>query len=664
MKDSNRGQVGAAMTQDGQPYPGTRAFTSAETHRFFGRKDEAARLTVQWQANRLTIVHGSAGSGKTSLLMAGVLPLLRDARAEILPPGLLSADSGFPAAALPQHNPVTLAVLRTWSRGQTVTSLAGVTLHGFLQHRADRHSGAILAAIDQAEDLLGETGARPGQTREFLAELMAALRRWPQFHLLLNVRAEVLDRFRDVLGSGAPFGLPPLSPGNALLAVTRPAAAAGRPFAPDAAERLVDDLQATRMMSADGREQEIRLDHVDPSLLQVVCSRLWARLPAGAPIISPRDVRRYAAADSVLTEHVSSVIATVARDHALTASRLGAWLIRTCVTEAGARGTVAEGVRDTAGLPNPAVRALEDRHLLAAVSRSRSRWYELMSDRLLAPVLRAADVEPAQDPAGQLREARRAFLLGDLDTAERLVGLVLESTADSDLLLHAEATSLLANLACELGKPGDAERHYKAAAGLYETLRDTGSVARQLAAAGQMLLAQGRPGEAVAELRAAVRRLPNDLTVQTELGWALWQLGERRAGVAVLDGVLATDGQNAEALRARGEMLADLDDARDAMRDLDQVPRDRQPSTRAARGLALAGIGQRGAAGREIDAALADAPRNGPVLLYAARAEALNGDRIAAVELARRAIDAADPALPRHQREMAEQLVAEARRDT
>ena len=161
------------------------------------------------------------------------------------------------------------------------------------------------------------------------------------------------------------------------------------------------------------------------------------------------------------------------------------------------------------------------------------------------------------------------------------------------------------------------------------------------------------------ELRAAVRRLPSDLTMQTELGWALWQLGERRAGVAVLDDVLARDGQNPDALRARGEMLADLDDARDAIRDLDRVTWQGQPSARAARGLALARLGQHQAADHEIDAALADAPRNGPVLLYAARAEALSGDRIAAVELARRAMDATDPVLPRHQREMAQDLVSQ-----
>lgn len=660
MKDGNRGQVGTAMNVADRPYPGTQAFQASERHHFFGRGLEAARLADLWRTNRLTIAHGHAGSGKTSLVCAGVLPLAQERRAEILPPGRLFDGSAFPVAALPRHNPYTLALLRSWSPGETATSLVGLNIHDFLRRRAQRHSGAILAAIDQAEDLLAETGTRRAQARQFLAEIATALRQWPQFHLLLSIRAEVLDRFADALGSGARFLVPPLSLGGALRAVTEPVKAAGLAFTAEAAEGLVADLQTSRITAADGQQQPILLDHVDPALLQVACARLWAALPAGTSVITPRDVRRHADVDTVLTEHVSAVIAAVSDEHDLPAGRLRSWLTRTCITEAGTRGTVPEGVRDTAGLPNSVVRALEDRHVLSAEQRSRARWYELLSDRLIEPVRRATDEHPPVDPAAYLRAAARASLLGDLEAAERLAAKTLQTAPDTDLRLHAEANSLLGNLACELGKPAAAESRYQAAARLYETLRDdTKAVARQLAAAGEMMLAQGRPAEAVAGLRAAVSRLPNDLTVQTELGWALWQLGQRRAGVAILDDVLAMDGQNLDALRARGEMLADLDDAQDAMRDLDRVTRQGRPSARAARGLALARLGKHRAADQEIEGALADAPRNGPVLLYAARAEALGGDGTAAVELARRAMDATDPALPRHQREMAEKLAGQ-----
>jgi tetratricopeptide (TPR) repeat protein len=652
-------RVGTAMTGASRPYPGTRPFERTEGHLFFGRAAAATRLADLWQTNRLTIAHGLAGSGKTSLLRAGVLPLARERRANLILSGPLVDDAAFPVAALPRYNPYTLALLRSWSPGEAASSLAGLTIHEFFRRRAERHSGTILAVLDQAEDLLADNGPRRAQARQFLSELAGAVREWPQLHLLLAIRDEALHRFSDALGSGARYLVKPLSPGSALDAVTGPAEAAGRFFAPDAAEELVADLQTSRIAASDSPEPPVRLDHVEPALLQVVCTQLWAALPSGTGVITIRDVRRRAHADTALAAHCSKVIAMVADEHDLPGERLRSWVTRACITEAGLRGTMAEGVRETAGMPNTVARSLEDRHLLSAQWRSRSRWYELLSDRLIEPLRQATDEEAPADPAAYLRAAARAFLLGEFEAAMRLAEKCLQAAPGTSLRLHAAAHSLLGNLACELGKPAEAETRYKVAARLLEAVRDTGAVARQLAAAGQMMLAQGRAAEAVDRLQAAASRLPNDLTVQTELGWALWQLGQRRAGVAVLDGVLAVDGQNPDALRARGEMLADLDDARDAMRDLDRVTGDGEPSARAARGLALAELGQYRAADEEIEGALAEAPRNGPVLFYAARAEALGGDQSTAVNLARRAMDATDPALPQHQREVACQLAGQ-----
>jgi len=284
---------------------------------------------------------------------------------------------------------------------------------------------------------------------------------------------------------------------------------------------------------------------------------------------------------------------------------------------------------------------------------------KLVSERLIEPLRHAAnELPPMVEPAEYLRSAEQALTLGELDLAERYARETLRTTPGTGLRLRAEATSLLGNLAHEREKPADAEAHYRTAARLFEAVQDTGAVASQLAAVGQALLAQGQPADAVQELRAAADRVPNDLMVQTELAWALWELGQSGAAVAVLTGVLGVDGGNPDALRARGEILADLGDARDALRDLDRVTDRDRPSARAARGLALAELGD-GNALKEIEGALADAPRNGQVLLYAARAEALGGDKVAAQELARRALNATDPPLPPHQRQAALRLVGE-----
>ena len=168
-------RVGAMTGTRDSPYLGTRPFQQADYRRFFGRAADAEALAELWQVNRLTFVSGPAASGKTSLLHAGVLPLVRDTRADILPSGRISYGSTFPFAALPEHNPYTLALLQSWSPGETATQLVGITVHNVIQGRAERHDGIIMAAIDQVEDLLADTGPRWAHRRQFLAELSEAM---------------------------------------------------------------------------------------------------------------------------------------------------------------------------------------------------------------------------------------------------------------------------------------------------------------------------------------------------------------------------------------------------------------------------------------------------------------------------------------------------------
>ena len=598
-------------------------------------------LAKLWQVNRLTVAFGSVASGKTSLLNAGVFPSVTNKRFDVLPTGMVSYGLTFPFAALPEHNPYTLALLRSWSPGEAATRLVGLSVNDFMRRRAEWHDGIILAAIDQAEELLVDSGPRRAHQQRFLYEVAQALQDEPRFHLLLIVREEALDAFSKVIGSGARHHVTSLTAEGAFEAVTRPVAGTGRSYAAGAAEKIITYLQTSRIVSSAGAEQYVVHDDVEPALLQVACATLWNTLPPDVNVITTREVRRFGNVDAALSARCSQVIGAVADYHDLSPVRLRTWLLHTFVTDHGTRGTAYEGLADTAGKPNAVVRALEDQHLLSAQRRSGTRWYELLSDRLIEP-LRHAAVEwasPAK-PTEYLHVAERELTWGEFETAERHAEAALLTSPKTDFRLRAEADSLLGNLAYERGLPAEAERRYRDAARHFEAVRDTAAVARQLAAVGQMLLAQGRLTDAVNELRAAADRMPNDPVMQTELGVALWQLGEGRAAVAILTAVLGLDGGNTEALRARGEILADLGDARDAMRDLDRVTLRQRPLTRAARGLALADLGDQAAASREIKEALDEAPHNGPVLLYGARAMARGGDQITAEDLAGRAVAA------------------------
>jgi tetratricopeptide (TPR) repeat protein len=639
-----------------RPYPGPQPFRQVDRDRFYGRTTEAALLAEWWQHNNVTYVVGPAGCGKTSLLLAGVLPLLADENVTALPVGQLSSGATFPSAALPEQNPYTLSLLCSWAPDEVVTRLAGLTVSEFIQRRGGGRT--VLAAIDQADELLADTGPRQAYRHRFLDELEEAVRT-AGLHLLVAARAEASDVMAEVLGNGVRQDLAPLSWAGALDAVSGPMAGTGRSFDDEAAGKLVTSVQTSRIVSADGSERHVSDDHVEPTLLQVVCAHLWDLLP-DVDLITARDVRRYGDADTALAAWCGSVIARVADDHDLPAERVASWLLNNFVTEDGTRDKKREGPAATAGMPSTMLRALEDSHLLRARLESGSRWYELLSDRVIEPLRKAVKADemlrPPATPEDHLRAAGHALALGELDLAGRYAEEILRTPLQSDIRLHAKACSLLGNLEYERDKPEKAEERYREAMRLFGAAGDNRAVVDQLAAVGQTLLAQGRVQEAVDELYVAVQRMPNDLTIRIQLALALWQYGDGRTAVVFLTDVLRVDGGNRAALQARGEILAYLGDARLAMLDLDRVTLQGQPSTRAARGLALAELGDQPAARREIEAAVDEGRWNGLALLYAARAFQTGGDERAAKEYARKAANATDPPLsPRH-REVARQL--------
>ncbi|HEY1303296.1 MAG TPA: hypothetical protein VGF24_07085 [Vicinamibacterales bacterium] len=64
-----------------KPYPGLRPFESSEWPVFFGRERMTDDVIARLQRDRLLVVHGDSGCGKSSLISAGVLPNLEQSAA-------------------------------------------------------------------------------------------------------------------------------------------------------------------------------------------------------------------------------------------------------------------------------------------------------------------------------------------------------------------------------------------------------------------------------------------------------------------------------------------------------------------------------------------------------------------------------------------------------
>src|SRR5215471_16638686 len=236
------------VTWQGPPFPGLRHFTHKDASIFFGHSQETTALLARVQQERFVAVVGASGSGKSSLVAAGVLPRLHE-----IPGGqhwqwvrLTPGDPGDdPFVAIAVKLAPTLE--RHGLNGRTIAdrlrasgdlpALAELCLAGCPAE------AELLLFIDQFEELFSLTA--PAHHRRFIAMLARAAQS-PWLRTVLTLRADFYHRCVDfpdlaaLLRAGSfPLAAPDLS---ALLdMITGPAAVAGLTFQDGLPGRILRD---------------------------------------------------------------------------------------------------------------------------------------------------------------------------------------------------------------------------------------------------------------------------------------------------------------------------------------------------------------------------------------------------------------------------------------
>jgi len=507
------------------------------------RRQEIEEVGDLWTGNRLTILNGHPGVGKSTLLHSGVVPALEENGRLLLPVGRVTHHVVFPRAALPPQNHFVFPLLSSWAPEESPARLSESSIQRFLErhltHDRFGEPSPTHLCVDQAEILFQEYPGREAQRLRFLEDLFDALRRQPHLRLLLVLRTAFLDKAQafaaELRAEGVStglFGLEGLHP---------------EVFGEDDWRKsLAEELRTVRAPE----EHETSSPRVDPSLFGLVCARLGPEPPRSPAALADE-------VDHVLGDHVGQTLAEVAADHRLSAPRLEAWFHDTFI-EPG--GTDRPG-----GIPFSAevLRALEDKWLIRTRSGSGGTGYEVRHPRLrqavrASPAGRVPTRRP--DAVGLLREAAAAFWSGDLRLSRNQVEDATRTCRPQDLEVKAQAECLLGDLAYADGDLEKAMKQYKTAAGMFEVLQNTHLVGHLLSADGRLSL-KADPPTAIPKLQAAVSRLPRDPHVLTALGQALWQTGQTHAALTVLNEVLIEDRGNLEALRVRGEIHARLEES-------------------------------------------------------------------------------------------------------
>ena len=383
------------------PYPGPRSFQQGE--RLFGRERETAELLDLLIAERIVLLYSPSGAGKTSLVQSALIPELACEGFRVLPimrPGLIPAAPGANAA-----NRYILSLLLSLEKDlpeaqQTrLAELAGVTLIDYL----DRHPhpeaagwhGDVLI-FDQFEEILTTDPADQAGKAAFFEQVGKALRdrnRWALFSMREEFIAGLDPYLRAIptrFDKGHRYRLDLLGRDAARQAMQEPARAAGVAFTDAAADKLADDLRAIRVQLPDGSTSVVPGNTVEPVQLQVVCRRLWDRLPPDDEQIDVADVQEVGDVDSALRGYYADSVAAVAAKTGLRERALREWTETQLITEQGIRGQVLQGPAESPvgknGLANQGIWPLVDAHLVRAEQRRGATWFELAHDRLIEPV--------------------------------------------------------------------------------------------------------------------------------------------------------------------------------------------------------------------------------------------------------------------------------------
>jgi WD40 repeat protein len=383
--------AGTAPGKAPNPFVGPRAIRQGEP--IYGRDHEVLQLLDLLIAERIVLLYSPSGAGKTSLIQAGLIPMLQREGFGVLPVVRVGLDPG--------HN----LTVRSGNRylASTLFSLEGdaadgekqrtaeidqVSLGAYLERhgRSDGHDNQVLV-IDALEELLTRDPTDGPTKQRFMTEVGEVLRdrkRWALF----AVREDYLGGLEPYLRHvptrlATTFRLNLLEAPAARAAMQSPAQAAGVVFSDAAASRLVDNLRSVQVQRPEGRVEDLG-PYVEPVQLQVVCRRLWERLPPGATEIGTADVDAVGDVDRALAGYYAEQVAAVAHRTRMQERTIREWFDRQLITEQGFRGQVLQG---PGGDPEgQALQLLEDAHLVRSEQRRGATWFELTHDRLVQPI--------------------------------------------------------------------------------------------------------------------------------------------------------------------------------------------------------------------------------------------------------------------------------------
>ncbi len=247
------------------PFPGLRCFLSEEDYLFFGRHEQIEDLLRRLRTNRLVAVVGTSGSGKSSLVRAGLIPA-------VLGGGMAQAGSAWEIAVMrPGGSPMAHLARALCEAGLYDADAEDALFHlqatlsrsrnGLIEAvrqsqgsgvRGQESGSKLLLVVDQFEELFRFNRASATSQEEaigFVNLLLHATQQVDQnVYVVLTMRSDFLGECSQFLGlaeavNDGEFLIPRMTRDQIQEAIEGPIRVRGAEIAPRLLFRLLNDVE-------------------------------------------------------------------------------------------------------------------------------------------------------------------------------------------------------------------------------------------------------------------------------------------------------------------------------------------------------------------------------------------------------------------------------------
>jgi WD40 repeat protein/uncharacterized caspase-like protein len=250
------------------PYMGLRAFSEQDSHYFYGRETLTQKLMQTVGQTNVLAVIGASGSGKSSVVQAGVLAQLRQGKQ------IPGSDTWWLGRFRPGDKPVMAlaqclvdpgtAKERDYQQSQ-IEGFLYQGVDGFVQWLRRRPEPMVLLVIDQFEELF--TLTVEAERRQFLELMLGAVDlAGDRFKLLFTLRTDFIapclehPALAAILQQSSQLVPPALAPDAYRQVILRPAERVGLRVQPELVTVLLEELPQSAS---------------DLPLLEFVLEQLW-----------------------------------------------------------------------------------------------------------------------------------------------------------------------------------------------------------------------------------------------------------------------------------------------------------------------------------------------------------------------------------------------------